>query len=132
MGLSLEFSSTISSAEPNKISLRFFLSEEENYTMLFRAEFCKEETQHSQPHWHFHFLEKEQKEQKETETFEEFDKKEFEEKPKTTFISKFKDMHFSMAWQHKKGHSPDFTRQILPWMQETIERIKEEVKYVYA
>ncbi|MBK9731239.1 MAG: hypothetical protein IPO83_08110 [Chitinophagaceae bacterium] len=132
IGVTMKFSST-KEAEPHDVSLRFFLGErEDQITMIFRAEYSLKVQNHGQPHWHFHLIDEIEKTPDTYEAFTATTTESFEVKPELSFSSKFKDIHFSMAWRIKEGQFLDLSGNTMKWMQETLKYLKKEIQEVHS
>lgn len=129
LGLTLQFPVEGRRAEPSLVSIRFFTgARSEDISMIFRAEFQKDsKEEHSQPHWHFHFVEEKKQP---AHNFEEFDLKAAEAFQAHTRYSEINGIHFCMSW-NTKGHSLDLTDNVLHWIKETIFYVHAQLGYVH-
>jgi hypothetical protein len=131
MGIRMEFPTSVVTAEPNKISLKFFSGEEKS--MVFRAEYAKDDSDHCQPHWHFHFINQAMEPDLTYEEFEKKSRESFETIPEAppSLTEKIWRMHFPMAWSIKEGQLPNLVGRIEYWMEETVKNIRNELEHAY-
>lgn len=129
LGIMLSFPTEGKRAEPSLVSLRFFAGERtEDISLIFRAEFQKDsKEEHSQPHWHFQFVEEKEKV---ADNFEEFDLKSLQSFNGGTRYPEINHMHFCMSW-NTKGHSMDLTGNMLQWISETIAYVQSQLSYIH-